>query len=425
MKLRRTQRARDQFGSIVPLIRKPTILLHPLFLFSAVWLGVILLYSLHLSKLLLYSTAAVGRAVLYIWSPFALIIIGYTLLSKLLTPHPNFARKLPSIDLALLERQLTIAFRVWMIVSAVEIIISGGIPIVWLAQHSSKTYADFGIPSLHGLVNSLLLSISLCRFALFLLTSQRRHLRVPAFVLLWSILVITRNMLLVALIQFGILFLRLRPFRKATILKLTAGAVAFVLAFGVIGNYRSGSSDLIRVWAQPTENYPAWLPSGVLWAYIYAATPINNLVYNIDVSNPLYSALFPNTAATLFPSVLRNMIYGQQLGDAESGQLVSATFNVSTAYVGPYQDFGFAGIILFSGLTAFICQILWYRRGLKDVLAYVVLAQCLVLSLFWNQFFSLPIITQLVWLQIFLGRSSRPKRRFYLHQKVVAASNSG
>jgi oligosaccharide repeat unit polymerase len=369
-----------------------------------VWLGVISLYSLHLSKILLYSTAETSRVVLAIWAPFALAVLAYIPIRKRLLAKYPLRRSIEPVSLLRLERQLTIAFRVWIAISMVEIVVSGGIPIVWLALGSAKTYVDFGIPSLHGMVNSLLLTISLCRFALFLLTAERRHLRVPAFILLWSILVVTRNLMLVSLIQFLVLFVRIRPIRIRTFFRVAGAIVSFVLLFGIIGDYRSGSSDLIRTWAQPADNYPDWLPSGLLWAYIYASTPINNLVYTSHIAAPVDSIFFPNTVSLLFPSVLRVILYGDQLGDTESGQLVDSTFNVSTAYIGPYQDFGFAGIMVFSVVISFACLRFWYRNDLKSVFMYTVLCQSLILSLFWNQFFSLPIITQFFWLAVFFRR---------------------
>jgi hypothetical protein len=50
------------------------MLLHPLVVFSIVWLGVVLLYSLHLSKLLLYSTQEVAKTVFVIWILFAAVV---------------------------------------------------------------------------------------------------------------------------------------------------------------------------------------------------------------------------------------------------------------------------------------------------------------------------------------------------------------
>lgn len=355
--------------------------------------------------------------VLSIWVPFAIVVLAYIPIRGILIAEYPLRRSNELIKSSRLDRQLTIAFRMWIAISIVEIVISGGIPIVWLAVGSAKTYRDFGIPSLHGLVNSLLLTISLCRFALFLTTSERRHLRVPVFIIFWSILVVTRNMMLVSLIQFAILFVRLRPIKMNTVFRLAGAFAGFVLLFGAIGDYRSGSSDLIRKWAQPTNSYPDWLPSGFLWAYVYAATPVNNLLYTTEVSPPLDSVIFPNTFATLFPTVVRGIIYGDQVGDAQSGQLVDAAFNVSTAYIGPYQDYGFIGIGLFSVLTALVCMHFWHRNDLKSVLIYVVLGQCLILSLFWNQFLSLPIITQIFWLDFFLRRRSASKKKVRLNYR--------
>jgi oligosaccharide repeat unit polymerase len=391
-------------------------------MFSAVWLGVVFLYSLHLSKLLLYSTFATGRLVLSIWVPFAAVVLVFVPLRKLLVAEYPVVRLIEPLKPSRLDRQLTIAFRVWILITIGEIILSGGIPIVWLALGSTKTYRDFGIPSLHGLVNSLLLTISLCRFALFLITSERRHLRVPIFIVFWSVLVVTRNLMLVSLIQFAVLFVRLRPIKTSTVFRLFASFVGVILLFGVVGDYRSGSSDLIRKWAQPTDSYPDWLPSGLLWGYIYTATPVNNLLYTVDVSPPLNNWLFPNTAATLFPSVLREILYGDQLAQAESGELVDSVFNVSTAYIGPYQDFGFIGIVLFSVAMAFTCLRFWHRNDPKSVLIYVVLSQCLILSLFWNQFLSLPIITQIFWLEFFLGQRGASKNKMRAHNTIANSS---
>jgi oligosaccharide repeat unit polymerase len=387
--------------------------LHPLTVFSVVWLGVVFLYSLHLSKLLLYSTQEVIETVLVIWTPFAAVIVACMYFRHLLIRvYPSF-RKFIAVDLVQLEQKLIVWFRVWIAISIFEIIVSGGVPFLWLIIHSSKIYTDFGISSLHGLVNSLLLSIGLCRFVLFLLTGKRRHLWVPAFIPLWAIVVVNRNMLLVSLIEFSILFFRLKPIKKATVFKLAAGIVGLILVFGAVGDYRSGSSDLIRLWAEPTEEYPDWLPSGVLWAYIYISTPINNLVYTSQVTHPINNPAFPNTVATLFPSVIRTILYGSQLGDAESGQLVASTFNVSTAYIGPFQDYGFVGIVIFSMTIAVVCYVFWFRRNLRDLLIFAVLTQCLVLSLFFNHFFTLPVISQVAWIPFFF-MASKQKESLHL-----------
>jgi oligosaccharide repeat unit polymerase len=389
--------------------QKRSLLLHPFVIFSSVWLGVALLYSLHLSKMLQYSTREVFTAVAYIWVPYAVIVALYTLFRCFLNPYYFRKTTRSVVNLALLETKLKIWFKVWVLVSLVEIYVSGGLPIVWLFTGNTKTYVDFGIPSLHGVVNALLTAIALCRFSLFLLTGKKRHLYIPIFALLWSVIAITRQLMLVSLIEFALIFLQIRPIRRATFVKIAAGFLVFVLVFGFIGDLRQGSSDGFRALAQPSEDYPEWFPSGFLWAYIYIATPINNLMYTMHVVQPVNNFLFPNTASTLFPSVLRSAIYGEGIGEAASGELVVSAFNVSTAYVGPYQDLGLAGMALLSILSACITLLFWFQNDLRSVLMFSVATQCLMLNLFYDQFFALPMIMQIVWLFYFFPPKIRIK----------------
>jgi oligosaccharide repeat unit polymerase len=392
---------RQHLDVAISLSVKRPLFLHPFIIFSAVWLSVSFLYSLHLSSLLRYTTREAFTTALLIWAPFVAVLFICGALHVVTTLGYSPAKPKWKLDCELLERRLRVWFKIWLAISVIEIIVSGGIPLLWALQGSSKTYVDFGIPSLHGLVNSLLVAVALCQFFLFLVTKKRRHLVLPVFVLVWSVLVITRQLMLSSLLEFCVVFLRLRPVRARTIVAVPAVLLLFILLFGVIGDVRQGSSDAFRTLAQPTSAYPDWLPSGLLWGYIYITTPINNLMFTMQTVAPANNVLFPNTSSTLFPSVLRTMIYGSALGDAESGQLVTDAFNVSTAYVGPYQDYGLLGMALFSGLVAFMCYFLWIRSDIKHILMYAVVAQCLILTLFFNLFFALPVIAQLIWLSYF------------------------
>jgi len=401
----------------IPMIywvpKKASLLLHPLVIFSAVWLGVIGLYSLHLSKLLQYSTQEAVTAVLYVWAPFAGITLFCSALRQFTLLGFPRANRVTTLDLSLVDRRLQGFFILWLMATLIEVIVSGGIPIVWALEHGSKIYTDYGIPSLHGLVNSLLLSIALCRYGIFLLAGRRKDLVIPLFVPIWAILIINRNMLLVTLLQYGVLYLYLKRVRLLRVIQCAIAFLLFVLVFGIVGDIRQGSSDALRMVAQPTDQYPEWLPSGALWAYIYATTPINNLIHTAYTVPPEENILFPNTAATLFPSVVRKIIYGSRSDDAESGNLVVSSFNVSTAYIGPYQDYGYIGMVAFSAFTAFFSQLFWFRTNFRDVLIYSILAQCLVITLFFNHFFALPVITQIVWMfcfflpEVHLGKQAR------------------
>jgi oligosaccharide repeat unit polymerase len=311
-------------------------------------------------------------------------------------------------DLDRIEKRLKVWFGIWLVAAIFETIVSGGVPLLWLFQNTTKNYDSYGVTSVHGIVKSLFIAIALCRFSLWVLTGERRHLKMPIFALVWALILIDRSMFLVCVIEYVVVYLRFRKVRAGTLLKIAMGGVLFILGFGIIGDLRlHGSSDVFRALAQPTDNYPTWLPSGILWAYIYAATPVNNLVHSIHLTAPLHSLLFPNTLALLFPTAIRQLIYGSEWWTPLAGELVNNAFNAATAYIGPYQDYGYLGVVLFSCVITFVCQKYWFSGSLKDTLKFAVVTQCLILTLFYNHLFALPIIFQVVWFEVFFSRRLR------------------
>ena len=343
-----------------------TFLLNPVVIASIVWASVVGLYSMHLSKILVYSTEDVVAISLWIWVPVTVVALLFWALSEMTLSFSRNDGGKWQPDFNLVEKRLRLWFWVWLVAAIFETIVSGGVPLLWLFQNTTKNYDSYGVTSVHGIVKSLFLAITLCRFALWVVTGEGRHLRIPVFALAWALILVDRSMFLVCVIEYVVVYLRFRNVRAATLLKIAMGGLLFILGFGIIGDLRlQGSSDVFRALAQPTDNYPTWLPSGILWAYIYASTPINNLVHTVHVTTPLHSLLFPNTLALFFPTVIRNLLYGTRVDDVLSGQLVNNAFNASTAYIGPYQDYGYLGIVLFSCIITFVCQKYWFSDSLK------------------------------------------------------------
>lgn len=401
----------------MPLLRfrRAPILLRPLFLSSVTWCLVALLYSLHLSSLLLFDTSEANRLVLYIVLPILCVTIVSQMVYDAGQTRSTRSVLVKSPFISIIEHRIRQCFYLWIGLAIVETIVSGGLPLVWLFTGSSKTYFDYGIPSIHGLVNSLLLALAAASFALYLYTGKRRHMVLPILAVLWMLVLVTRGTILFLLVECVVIYLRLREVKTRSILRLFALGIVFLLGFGFFGDLRSGA-EAFRSLAQPTANFPDWAPSGLLWAYIYITTPINNLLYTMHTMHPLYNPLLPNTAATLFPSVIRSLIYGRDAASqASSGQLVVQALNVSTAYVGPFQDMGRAGIIGFSILSSAFCEVFWHKNGLRNILCFAVFTQALALSLFYNLLFSLPILGQLIFFYYF---TQQPARK---HTSAVAA----
>lgn len=387
----------------MPLLKfpRPSILLHPCVIVLLTWSTVAFLYSLHLSKLLLYDTGDVVRAFLLIVLPVLIVSsIFYIVRTRVADEARHFSVR-PGPPLEVMRRRLAQCLKLWVICAVVETIVSGGVPLVWIVTSNGKANFDYGIASVHGLVNALLLALGVAYCALYLYTGRWRFLCFPAFALVWAVVLVSRGTLLVLLLEYAVIFLRLRPIRTSTLFRLVVISMIALLIFGYIGDFRSGA-EAFRAVAQPTDAFPEWAPSGFLWAYIYITTPLNNLMLTMHTRTPSYNPLLPATAATLFPSVARNIIYGEETArKITQGELQSQALTVSTAYIGPFQDMGEYGIVGFSVLAGLLCEVFWHRSGFWNIFVLSVFTQALILSLFYNLLFSLPILGQLAWFYYF------------------------
>lgn len=380
------------------------VYLHPLLAFGGIWLLICLLYSFRLSALILYSGEDVFRLVTTLLVVFtAGIAISWLLPGKLLMPK---GWRLKSFDRteSLLDRRLRFWFRLWCIVTCFEIIFSKGIPAVWLVTGNPKTYMDFGIPTVHGFLNSLLLSICLTRVGMALRFGRKKDFLYFGWAVCWSVIVVTRQLMMVYLLEAAVVYCTYRLVRVRRILGGISAVLGLVYVFGVVGDFRTGAENF-RTLAQPTASYPDWLPSGVLWFYMYLSTPVNNLLYTFHSTHPIYDARFPNTLAQIFPTVLRKLIFSANQLEASNGDLVTQAFNVSTAFAGPFEDYGLAGVLLMVLCMSVLSGLYWRKRSFRDRLCYSVLCQCLLLTVFFNHFVLLPVITQLVWIYVLFYRT--------------------
>ena len=393
--------------------------LHPFVVATAIWASVALLYALHLSYQLLFPMSQVLPVVFAIWAPFAIVGLVYFIFQPPSMHRPFTVGKPTPEQLAICEARLKPLLKLWIGATILETIASGGLPIIWSVTHSAKQYYDYGIPSVHGFVMSLFLALTLCYFLLYLLTGEKKYLKFPVFAIFWTLVLITRGTMVYLLLEFAVLSLRIKRIRAKLVAIMVGAAVTLILVFGVVGDIRSGAESF-RELAEPTASYPSWSPSGILWAYVYITTSINNLTYTLETSQPVRKLLLPNTLAPLFPTVIRNTIYGSasQAAEVLDGNLPDFNFVASTAYVGPAEDFGIAAIFGFSLVVALVCNWYWYKCDMRSQLIFAVLMLCLILSSYFDLFLSLPIITQIFWFAIIF------RKRFWMSLANRRLSNA-
>ncbi|SDT22733.1 oligosaccharide repeat unit polymerase [Mucilaginibacter mallensis] len=369
----------------------------PVLLFASVWLFVILLFSFRFSYLL---NQDINYAYIFYGISLFFFLIGYFGMFVF-----NKELSIGKIQLLTitekLKKRIFKFFYLWAIVSIFEIIASGGVPIVWLFTGSSKDYMDFGIHSIHGLMNALELSLGVLGYYVYRVTKEKKFLFLTFTFFLWNLIIITRQVDVVLIVEVFFVYLLLSDNKLKLLRNILISSLLFVILFGIAGDARSGADNFTQL-AQPTDNWPDWLPSGFLWVYIYITTPLNNLLFSFTFTVKHYQFLFPNTLSLLFPSFIRGLIYGPEGGDV-SGNLVTDAFNVSSAFASPYQDMGYYGIMLFSVFAGAFTNVVWWCKGIKRIFFRAIIAQILILSIFFNHFFYLPVSFQFVWILIILG----------------------
>ncbi len=378
---------------------------HPVLIFGGIWTFVFFLYSLKLSALLIFEPEDFYYLYFCIVGAFvvgycyvAAVIAGVTGRDPVDSTGDSFRlNELPHHAIDSIWRRTKKLFVIWALATVVEIVISGGIPIVWLITGNDKNYADFGIHSLHGLLMSMLLACSTISFYLFIETKQRKFTMLPLLAALWFIASITRGFLIGIILQSFFLFLSVHRIKGSYLTKMGAGLLSLILLFGIVGDLRSGGgSDLVRAIARPTERFPDWLPSGFLWVYLYLESPLNNLFNTVELNPSIDGFSVAVTTSQLFPTVIRDEIFpGSSL---KQGELVDTNLNICTGFLGPYLDVGLPGIIVFSVFLGAVACIFWvFRRKRFFLLGYAFVAHSLVLSVFYDEILFLPFLFQLVW----------------------------
>ncbi len=380
-------------------------LLNPAFMYAVTWMFVLLIYSLRLSDLL--DPVKPSTAVLVVGTSVS-FILGWMIESL-----PNYGRLAGStVDLGVLRATLSsprIGRRlrmIWIIFGlgiAFEMVLFGGAPALGLIGVGAPIfYAEFGIPGFHGVLNALFYTGCVVTFTRVLLGASKR----TRFLLLVSIgypvLVISRQVLISLLLQYMFVYFSVRKPSPRIYLRTGVLFLSTLLAFGYLGDARSGRDQIIGL-AAPTFNYPDWLPSAFIWAYIYMATPINNVNYNIDIS-PNYFPL--ETAGTFIPSFARDD-FRSALGGTEQWTLVSDTFNVSSLLQSLLTDFGVSGAIVFTLLCGVVFSRLrrLSRTSAAAFFAVIVLLHGIALSFFANLLFHLVFMFEIVATAWLVGRS--------------------
>lgn len=370
---------------------------NPFILFSCVWLTVLFLYSLGLSQVL---TPLHIETILLVCGSIIAFLAGWVFICAL--GRQIYIR--PKVDLNFyahfisgkkIVQRIKLTALLWALGSLFEVMYFGGVPFLSnLGVGAELRYTEFGISGLHGLLNALYLILVLFFYTRWLLLRSKMSGFFLVCLLLWPILLMTRQLMLSAIVQIVLLYICFKPVRPAVYFWILLGGIFTVILFGYIGDMRSGRESFLAV-AEPSFEYPDSWPTGFMWVYVYLVSPLNNINYNIMNVEPYY---FPvNLVLGVLPALVRDNV-SSMFGVVDQIQLVNANLNVSSFYAKLLQDFG----VFFSPIFLFIVSIFsnylmanCYRKP-GYLFALVVVLHGLVFSVFADLLFHLVFIFEIL-----------------------------
>ena len=389
-----------------PKLRRMT-LLNPAFMYAATWMFVLFIYSFRLSYLLDPIEPATALLVLGTCASF---IAGWMLESlpnrgRLAAAKINLDALGPVINSPRVGRRIKAIWIIFSLGISFEIAFFGGVPFLGLIGIGSLTYGDFGIPGFHGVLNALFYTGCVVTFARVLLGSSKRARLLTIISIAYPILIVSRQVLISLFVQYLFIYFSIRRPSARILVRTGILIIATLLVFGYVGDARSGRDAIIYI-AEPTFDYPDWLPSAFIWVYIYMVSPINNVNHNIDIA-PNYFPL--ETAGTFIPSFARDDFLAAS-GATQQWEFVKSDLNVSSLLQSFLTDFGVGGAIVLTLLCGMVFS--WLRRRAATSAAaffmVIVVLHGLALSFFANLLFHLVFVFEMVAIA-WLLRRGRPQ----------------
>lgn len=402
-------------------------LANPLFLYTCVWFVVLGLVSLQSSKFLVPLNI---ETLILVFSNILTFALIYYIFKKHVSKMPISTPVQSPLVIAKLRFFIRTLLVIWVIGTIFEIIAAKGVPLLWLFTNAKLNYANFGISSFHGIMNAFYLFSITGLFLEYMSTKQKKLIYFIGILLLWPVIMIGRGILLGALLQMLAIYFLYKKQDAKQIFKIILIAILAISIFGFIGDFRAEKIDISKpnvslpYRANVSESksefylfpgvfdkylvkndkfYFHLLPSGFTWFYFYMTAPINNIVANIKNLQPSYVPYY--SIFFTIPTIIREHIFSNVLvsprGDPTLTKLkpVDPEFNVSTFYVGFLADFGVIGAVICVAIIQIFCTIFYFlarQRKLWAMLAYAVIFECIVFSIFFNLFLLPVFMLQIV-----------------------------
>lgn len=378
------------------------ILANPNILFITIWSLVLALYSLQC--LTIYDVLKSEVIFLIFINIFVSVMLLLIRLAGYKSCKKNPARLGFELKLFLIsnrykiKRYVRYLLIIYVFIAILDILYSRGIPSIWALTGSVRSYVDFGIPTIHGIANSIVFFLSSLLTMLTIL-KVKNYKNILLVLIIYQVLILSRGTIIVMSVQILAVFLFLSRMRVLKSLGMIAYLFLLIVAFGILGDLRQGANPYYGLLSDDWEDVFQSLPSGFLWGYVYLTSGLNNLNFNMGLIEPSYMPVY--TFAKLVPSVTYNFLGIEKVVDTFT--FVNAGLNVSTIYSAFYSDFALPSFLLVMVIQLIASN--KYNSARKGsvygLLCYVIAYQAIFLSFFIDTFFYIPFLFQFVIIYFF------------------------
>lgn len=366
---------------------------NPIALFVVMWLFVLYIYSKQYS--LLFTPLTFETIAYVVMACLSFVLSFYCM--QILFLEKKFVKNNIFEESSSVFPKLKRIFKIWIFFTLLEIAYFRGLPLLTVLLGGEGRYTEWGIPSLHGFLNAIVITLSNYCFYYYIKDKDKRFLYLFILCIFWPILLVTRQMLMSMVVQATVIYIMCNSIRISSILKVVFSGFLVVCLFGLVGDLRSGADSFLNL-AQPSSDYPTWLPSGVLWVYIYMASPLNNVNFNLH-KYPDFNFDPSPLISPLFPSFIREKIF--TLSNNLNFQLVNDNLNVSTMFPSYLTAFGYYGSLIFYFILGLLICFVYFKFRSKNVnvkwlFILTVIFHNLIFSVFVDFFFNLVFLFQFV-----------------------------
>ena len=321
------------------------------------------------------------------------------------------------------KRAFKILFYAWVVLYAVQVFVSGGVPLAWVLMSDSRTYSSFGVPTLGGLLNifrSFMLTyvvyvIFADHFRLWKRTTLYGYMFLFLFVAYFVEL--SRGNGIVLMLHGVMMFLSVTKFNIKKIFSYLIMFCFFVMAFGFFEVMRYGfdvshAVGKASLFSGSDSDFKIWHLAMSLFMYVSA--PLANLNLQMD-SADLFDFGGVISLLSFLPTIIRSYFEAQ----GGYGLLVSEAYNTATFISPLLRDFGifgsFAIVIVVQSVVSYV-HIRSYTNRLY-LFAYAPLFMSVLLSPFAMFFFFLMTVVFPFVVILFFG-FARDYKSFFDVRKI-------